>query len=555
MSVTYDLKKTDQTKTEISVNENTRVSNLVDIVLFGYKELEYGRELNENILHILENFSCPEDPSNPGNPDTSRANYGKLDGRQIEGQFWYNTTKSQLNFWDGSQWVPLSNLGEDIAANWGQILHGEQLPRPQSVSGYLFPYEECSWIVSPFNQAEGMENMICRTDEVATVQMTYIYDGDVVETNAIANYLIVGIRDNNNLGTQIPVPSALPSPTPSPTPSSTPGVTPTPPPSEFAFPTPTPTPSPDFGTLRVTFNVSKFLGSCSTASSFCAASDTVSALEYNITGGSGDYDYLWQWAGVGTAFSVVSGTTATPTFTRNAAVGSTYSGTGILTVTDNVTGQTTSRTFTFETTHSSTALPTPTPVPPTPTPVPPTPTPVPPTPTPVPPTPSSVPPTPSSVPPTPEVSPSPIPPSPSPVAPLEASVTSGGCDTVQNPFLPTPYLCSPPGTIDIIDSVTQFPLNTVSVTGGQAPYTLEIISATAGSSSPVVQSLNASTNGSEGTLTFSVIGPSGRIDNPLTFFVEGGYTVQVTDNLGSTTTVGVTCRSTLSVYCNNVTPE
>jgi len=232
MSVIYDLKKTDRTKTEITVDERTRLSSAVDLVLFGYKELEYGRELNENILHILENFACPEDPDDPGTPDTSRANYGKLDGRQTEGQFWYNSTQSILNFWDGVEWVPISNFGEDIGANWGQILHGEQLPRPESPSGYLFPYDECSWIVSPFNQVESMENMICRTDGAANVEMTYIYDGDLVETNAVANYLIVGIRANNNLGTQLPLPTPLPSVGVT--------VTPTPTPTQNASPTPTP---------------------------------------------------------------------------------------------------------------------------------------------------------------------------------------------------------------------------------------------------------------------------------------------------------------------------
>jgi hypothetical protein len=208
MSTTYNISKTDRTKDTITVEENTKTNAEVDITLFGYKKLEYGRELNENFLHLLENFACPEDEGNPGNPDTSQANYGKLtESKLIEGQFWYNKTQSTLYYWDGTRWNPLSNIGEDIGANWGQILDGEQLPRPQSVSGYLFPYEECSWIVSPFNQNGALDTMVCRTDDVATVEMTYLYSGDGSETSAVANYLIVGIKDNNNLGTQIPVPT------------------------------------------------------------------------------------------------------------------------------------------------------------------------------------------------------------------------------------------------------------------------------------------------------------------------------------------------------------
>jgi len=538
MSVTYDLKKTDRTKSEISVDENTRVSNIVDIVLFGYKELEYGRELNENILHILENFACPEDPDNVGNPDVSRANYGKLDGRQIEGQFWYNTTRSVLNFWDETQWVPLSNFGEDIAANWGQILHGEQLPRPQSVSGYLFPYEECSWIVSPFNQVDTMGNMVCRTDEVATVQMTYLYDGDVVDTNAIANYLIVGIRGNNNIGTQLPVPTPLPSVgvTPSPTPTSTPGASPTPTPSvtpsQFSFPTPTPTPSPEYSPLGLTFNVAEFFGSC-TAVSSCTASDVVSSFNYTVSGGSGNFSYLWEYVS-GSTFSIAGGVTSpTPTLSRFAAVSSSaYTGTGRLTVVDNITGESVNRTFTFRTVHSSSVAPSPTPVTPTPSPVPPTPSPVAPSPTPLP-------------------SPSPIPPSPSPVAPLVAT-DEGGCDYNAGN---TSLLCIPVGTVDIVDGASYSPIIAVGVTGGQGPYTYEVIASSVGSASPQVVSITADHTSNGGTLSFSVQGNAGGPDAPLTVTVSGVYTVRVTDALGNTSTVNVTCQSTHGYFCNNVPVE
>lgn len=527
MTVTYDLKKTDQTKSEISVDENTRVSNVVDIVLFGYKELEYGRELNENILHILENFACPDDGT--GNPDTTRANYGKLDGRQIEGQFWYNTTESVLNFWDGTQWVPVSNFGEDIAANWGQILHGEQLPRPESPSGYLFPYSECSWIVSPFNQTDVMENMVCRTDGNATVEMTYIYDGDLVETNAIANYLIVGIKDNNNFGTQIPVPSALPV-TPTPSPTQTPNLTPTPSPSEFTFPTPTPTPSPQYDPLSLTFNVAEFYGSCTTVSS-CTASDAVSVFDYTVSGGSGNFSYLWQYVS-GTPFSISGGTTSpTPTLSRTASINaSAYTGTGRLTVTDNVTGNSITRLFTFRTLHSSTALPTPSPVPPTPSPIPPTPSPIPPSPSP-------------------EVSPPP-PPSPSPLPQLVAS-DGGGCGYTAGPV---GQACGT-GGINIVDAASYNPIASVNASGGDGNYTYEVIGSSVGSASPQVVSISASNTSNSGSLSFSVIGSAGGPDAPLVVSVSGIYTVRVSDGSGNSTTVNVTCSSTHSYFCNDIPVE
>lgn len=262
----YTVKYTDRNKTPITISETNVDNSTTDISLFGRKRLEYGRDMNANFLHILENFACPENPLLPGNPDLTKTSFiadttKRLLGTPTEGQLWYNTTQESLFVWNNSEWVALGMVG-DIAANWGVIAHGSQLPRPVNQHGYTFEYEECSWIVSPFVFDTAFTYMQCLTDDNANVTMFYSPEGGGPNINGCANYMIVGIKGNVNLGSQLPIPSATPAPSPTPTVTPTrtvtpivsptasvtptPGVSPTPTPTNSATPTPAPsqTPSP-----------------------------------------------------------------------------------------------------------------------------------------------------------------------------------------------------------------------------------------------------------------------------------------------------------------------
>jgi hypothetical protein len=237
----YNIKYTDTQKTTIPVEDGKSISNVLDIELFGNVDLEYGEKLNENLLHILQNFACPEMEVNPGNPDLVYA----LDDLLLyptEGQLWFNSTQNHLYFWDGTEWKPLAKQ-EDIAANWGRIEHGQQLPKPVSATtGYVFDYDECIWSVSPANFTSIIDYMVCATDEEARVTMQFLPYNEETLVKSVANYLIIGIRGNTNGGSLMspPAPSPTPTPTPSPstvlpTPTATAAVSPTPVPPEFAI--------------------------------------------------------------------------------------------------------------------------------------------------------------------------------------------------------------------------------------------------------------------------------------------------------------------------------
>jgi hypothetical protein len=246
----YAVKFTDTNKTPITVSDDTETNGGLDIQLFGRGFLEYGEELDETLLHLLENFACPEDSSNAGNPNIGVAT-GVLLSNPTQGQLWYNSSRKRFYQWDGTQWNMLAS-NRDYAANWGQVSHGTQLPPPIAADGYEFPYSECIWIVSPGGFAGRFNYYYCSTDNVATAQMQYhLIGNDNVLTDGFVNYLIIGIRGGTNADgdytqTVQPFVPVVPSPTPTITPTVTPAIGASPTPTVSVTPPNTPTPTPTF---------------------------------------------------------------------------------------------------------------------------------------------------------------------------------------------------------------------------------------------------------------------------------------------------------------------
>jgi hypothetical protein len=84
----YTIDYSDPGKSPIVVNDGV-VDTSTSINLIGKNYTRFGEILNENMLHMLENFANGTAPANP-----------------TEGQLWYDTTNSQLMLYDGS-WYPI----------------------------------------------------------------------------------------------------------------------------------------------------------------------------------------------------------------------------------------------------------------------------------------------------------------------------------------------------------------------------------------------------------------------------------------------------------------
>lgn len=82
--MSYIVNKSDGTVL-VEVVDGTIDQSSTDITLIGKNTGSYGEFLNENFVHILENFANPTSPPNP-----------------ITGQMWYDTSEGRVKVYDGS---------------------------------------------------------------------------------------------------------------------------------------------------------------------------------------------------------------------------------------------------------------------------------------------------------------------------------------------------------------------------------------------------------------------------------------------------------------------
>lgn len=87
----YTIDYSDSGKTPIVVNDGT-VDTSTSLVYIGKNTSRFGEYLNENMLHLLENFAGATAPTNP-----------------TEGQLWYDTANSYLMIFDNGQWYTMGS--------------------------------------------------------------------------------------------------------------------------------------------------------------------------------------------------------------------------------------------------------------------------------------------------------------------------------------------------------------------------------------------------------------------------------------------------------------
>lgn len=92
--MSYRIFRTNQLNGSITVEDNT-IDDTTSLRFPGRNTTGYGQIIGEDLLHLLENFSSPLEPSNA-----------------IQGQLWYDTTEgvNQLKVYDGTGWGAAGGL-------------------------------------------------------------------------------------------------------------------------------------------------------------------------------------------------------------------------------------------------------------------------------------------------------------------------------------------------------------------------------------------------------------------------------------------------------------
>ena len=93
--MSYFVNKTDGTA--IVVLDGTKDTTSTSLTLFGRLVQNYGDQINENFVHLLENFALDSSPANP-----------------IKGQLWYDTNVNNIKAYSGTNWI---TVGSEIVGN------------------------------------------------------------------------------------------------------------------------------------------------------------------------------------------------------------------------------------------------------------------------------------------------------------------------------------------------------------------------------------------------------------------------------------------------------
>jgi microcystin-dependent protein len=136
--MSYRIFRTNQLNGSIVVEDNT-IDDTTTLRFPGRNTTGYGQVIGENMLHMLENFASPSEPTNP-----------------IQGQLWYDTTDdvNQLKVYDGTGWGAAGGLKKGTTAPESESsIAGDLWVNTDTQQLYLFTGS--SWILVGPNISSG----------------------------------------------------------------------------------------------------------------------------------------------------------------------------------------------------------------------------------------------------------------------------------------------------------------------------------------------------------------------------------------------------------------
>ena len=124
-----------------TVPDTQLVSTYGGIDLIGHMYPQFGTILNNDLVHIVENFSDSTPPTNP-----------------LVGQLWYDTVSQSLNFWTGQNFNPISVITNSSTA---PINPQEGDEWYDNANQQLYIWNGYEWIlIGPANQSNTKEGFV-----------------------------------------------------------------------------------------------------------------------------------------------------------------------------------------------------------------------------------------------------------------------------------------------------------------------------------------------------------------------------------------------------------
>jgi microcystin-dependent protein len=134
----YTIQRTDSINNPSITIEDGTINTDTSIKLPGRNSTGYGAAIAEDLLHLLENFASPTEPTNA-----------------IEGQLWYNNSTEQLLVYDGTVWVSASGLKKSTTEpDTTQALTGDLWADTDNQQLYMFTGS--NWILVGPSFSQGL---------------------------------------------------------------------------------------------------------------------------------------------------------------------------------------------------------------------------------------------------------------------------------------------------------------------------------------------------------------------------------------------------------------
>jgi hypothetical protein len=179
--MTYKINKTDGSLlTEIIDSTIDQVAS--DLTLIGKNTSNFGEFLNENFVHLLENFASTSSPNRP-----------------ITGQLWFDTNELRLKVYNGQQWKQSSGpIVSGTAPLTANLTQGDFWIDSAENQLYFYDGQEGLKLAGPiYKQSQGVSGF-----EVKTIR-----DTDNLERVILVLWLggaVLGIFSKNTVNFSIP---------------------------------------------------------------------------------------------------------------------------------------------------------------------------------------------------------------------------------------------------------------------------------------------------------------------------------------------------------------